>query len=267
MDAASQLLPDVPLTDAQPTRAPPAPTSPAMPTASPAMDREFIERNQIVERYLAGRLPPRGALEFERFCAQHPDLLDSIGLPARVHAGLRLLEAGGKPEPWAEKKRPVWEKPPVLISFAAFAVVLLVTSAVLAMKIGGRDTRIAALEKRIAEQPLSPATSTRTIQLVPARGGPTKAPAVIVGGGPVQFADIKVDLSWSKFANFRITIDREDQGRALVLHNVGKDSNGHVRFAFNTSALGPGNYDLTFQGLTWRGEPVAQAWATIGIQR
>ena len=126
MDAASQLLPDVPLTDAQPTRAPPAPTSPAMPTASPTMDREFIERNQIVERYLAGRLPPRGALEFERFCAQHPDLLDSIGLPARVHAGLRLLEAGGKPEPWAEKKRPVWEKPPVLISFAAFAVVLLV---------------------------------------------------------------------------------------------------------------------------------------------
>ena len=65
----------------------------------------------------------------------------------------------------------------------------------------------------------------------------------------------------------RITIDREDQGRALVLHNIEKDSNGHVRFAFNTSALGPGNYDLTIQGLTWRGEPVAQAWATIGIQR
>ena len=71
-----------------------------------------------------------------------------------------MLEAGGKPEPWAEKKRPVWEKPPVLICFAVFAVVLLVTSAVLAMKIGGRDTRIAALEKRIAEQPLLPATST-----------------------------------------------------------------------------------------------------------
>lgn len=111
MDAASQLLPDVPLTDAQPTRAP-ASALPAMPTASPAMDREFVERNQIVERYLAGRLPPRGALEFERFCASHPELLDSIGLPTRVHAGLRLLEAGGKPEPWAEK-RPVWEKPPV----------------------------------------------------------------------------------------------------------------------------------------------------------
>lgn len=266
MDPAAQLLPDVPLTEARPGVAAAAPPS-ATATTPPAMDRDFIERNQIVERYLSGRLPPRGALEFERFCADHPDLLDTIGLPARVHAGLRLLESGGKPEPWAEKKRPVWEKPPVLIGFAALVVVLLIVAAMLAMKIGERGATIATLEKRIAEQPLSPATSTRLIKLVPARGGPTKNPAVIVGGGPVQFADLKIDLAWSKYSKFRITIDREDQGRVAVLHNIEKDSNGHVRFAFNTSALGPGNYDLTIQGLTWRGEPVAQAWATIGIQR
>ncbi|MBX3666100.1 MAG: hypothetical protein KF834_10485 [Burkholderiales bacterium] len=265
MDAASQMLPDVPLTEARPKGA----TAPATPAAAPApaMDREFIERNQIVERYLSGRLPPRGALEFERFCASHPELLDTLGLPARVHAGLRLLEVGGKPEPWAEKKRPAWEKPPVLIGFALLVVVLLIVSSVLAMKIGDRGAAIAALEKRIAEQPRSPATSTRLIKLVPARGGPTRNPAVIVGGGPVQFADIKIDLAWSKYSNFRITIDREDQGRVAVLHNIAKDSNGHVRLALNSSALGPGNYDLTIQGLTWKGEPVAQAWATIGIQR
>ncbi len=239
----------------------------AAPAAPPAMDREFVERNQIVERYLSGRLPPRGALEFERFCASHPDLLDALGLPARVHAGLRLLEAGGKPEPWAEKKRPVWEKPPVLISFAVLVVVLLIAATALALQVGERGAKIASLEKRMAEQPLSPATSTRTIKLVPARGGPTKTPAVIVGAGSVQFADFKVDLAWSKFTNFRVTIDREDQGRVAVLHNIEKDSNGHLRFAFNTSAFGPGNYDLTFQGLSWRGEPVAQAWATIGVQR
>lgn len=269
MDAASQRLQELPLTEAPPPGpapiAPAAMASPAPP--APAMDREFIERNQIVERYLAGRLPPRGALEFERYCATHPDLLDAIGLPARVHAGLRLLESGGKPAPWEQKKRPVWEKPPVLIGFALLVVILLVVATVLAMQIGDRGRKIAALEQRIAEQPLSPATATRTIKLVPARGGPTKTPAVLVGGGPVQFADLKIDLAWSKFSNFRIIIDREDQGRVAVLHNIEKDSNGHVRFAFNTSALGPGNYDFTIQGLTWRGEPVAQAWATIAIQR
>ncbi|MGD9597888.1 MAG: hypothetical protein AB7G76_01340 [Steroidobacteraceae bacterium] len=231
------------------------------------MDREFIERNQIVERYLAGRLPPRGAVEFEHFCAAHPELLDSLGLAERVHAGLRLLDAGGKPSPWEQKQRPVWEKPPVLIGFAVLVVILLGAAAALALKVGDRGAKIAALEQRIVDQPLAPATSTRTIKLVPARGGPTHKPAVTVGGGPVQFADLKIDLAWSKYSNFRITIDRENQGRVAVLHNIEKDSNGHVRIAFNTSALGPGNYDFTIQGLTWRGEPVGQAWATIGIQR
>src|SRR5207302_1919758 len=83
----------------------PAPAAPA-PTTSPPMDRDFIARNQIVERYLSGRLPLKGATDFERFCREHPELLDEIGLPERVNAGLRLLEASGKPEPWQESARP-----------------------------------------------------------------------------------------------------------------------------------------------------------------
>jgi len=283
MDAATQMLPDVPLTDAPPPRraAGPSQSPAAAPNAAqttgqgaqgaawapPAMDRDFIERNQIVERYLSGRLPPRGALEFERFCTEHPDLLDALGLPARVNAGLRLLEVGGKPEPWAEKTLPLWQRPPVVIGALALALVLLIVSAVLASQLGQRSDEIAALETRVAEQPLAPATSTRTIKLVPARGGPTSSPAVVVGAGTVQFADFKIDIAWSKFDAFRITIDRAGQGRVAVLHNMKKDSNGHLRLAFNTSALGPGNYDLTIQGINWRGEPVAQAWATIGVQR
>jgi len=231
------------------------------------MDRDFIERNQIVERYLSGRLPPRGALEFERFCTANPDLLDAIGLPARVNAGLRLLEVGGQPEPWAERKLPFWQQPPVVIGAAALALVLLIVCGVLASQLGQRGTTIAALERQVAEQPLSPATSTRAIKLVPARGGPTSSPAVVVGAGTVQFADFKIDLAWSKFDTFRVTIDRAGQGRVAILHNLKKDSNGHLRLAFNSSALGPGNYDLTIQGVNWRGEAVAQAWATIGVQR
>ena len=36
------------------------------------MDRDFIARNQIVERYLSGRLPIKGATDFERFCKEKP---------------------------------------------------------------------------------------------------------------------------------------------------------------------------------------------------
>jgi hypothetical protein len=52
----------------------------------------------------------------------------------------------------------------------------------------------------------------------------------------------------------------------MVLHNVQKDSNGHVRVAFNTSALGPGNYQFSIEGLTWRGEARPEAWITLAVQ-
>ena len=41
--------------------------------AAGAMDRDFIARNQIVERYLSGRLPIKGATDFERFCKENPE--------------------------------------------------------------------------------------------------------------------------------------------------------------------------------------------------
>ncbi len=89
---------------------------------------------------------------------------------------------------------------------------------------------------------------------------------MIVGAaGTTQLADLKLDVSRSAYRSFRITIDRIDQGRVAILHNVAKDSNGHVRIALNTSALGPGNYQLTLEGLTWKGETVPDAWLTIGI--
>jgi len=231
------------------------------------MTRDFVERNKLAERYLAGKLPARAAADFERFCKDNPDLLDAIGLADRVNMGLRLLEAGGKPEPWAEKSRAKWDQPHVTIAAGIAAVVLLITAIVLGTRVSERGKRIAALETAVAEQPLQPATSTRSILLIPARGGPTKRPAVTVGAGYAQFADIKIDLTWSKFTTYRVTIDREDQGRVAVIYNALKDSNGHVRLAFNTSALGPGNYNFTIQGLTWRGEPIPQAWATVAVTR
>jgi hypothetical protein len=231
------------------------------------MDRDFIARNQIVERYLSGKLPIKGATEFERFCAEHPELLDELGLPERVHAGLRLLEASGKPEPWREADKKLWEKPPFVIALGVIAFALLITAGVLASSGSDKGRKIAALTKQVAEQPIEPATSTRTIRLLPSRQGASSSPAVILGGGQAQLADLKIDLSRSPYRAFRVTIDRVDQGRVAVLHNLLKDSNGHVRIALNSSAFGPGNYQLTIEGLTWRGDPEPDSWVTIGIQK
>ena len=231
------------------------------------MDSDFIARNQVVERYLSGRLPLKGATDFERFCHENPELLDEIGLPERVNAGLRLLEASGKPEPWQEKAKPKWQRPEVTIGLAAAVAVLSVTLLMLGGNNAGKSGQIAALKKQIFEQPLDPATSTREIRVLPSRSGASNTPAITIGGGAAQLGDLKIDESRSAFHAFRVTIDRIDQGRVAVITNLNKDSNGNLRLALNSSALGPGAYQFTIEGITWRGETEPDSWVTIGIAR
>jgi len=231
------------------------------------MDRDFIARNQVVERYLSGRLPLKGATEFERFCRENPAVLDELGLAERVNAGLRLLEASGKPEPWQDAKKPFWQKPQVTIGLLVAVIGLGVGLSAVMNDSAAKAVSLKKLQKQVAERPLDPATSTREIRLLPSREGGSNTPAIVIGGGSTQLADLKIDESRSPYKIFRVTIDRIDQGRVAVISELGKDSNGHLRIALNSSALGPGNYQLTIEGLTWRGDVEPDSWITIGIQR
>jgi hypothetical protein len=231
------------------------------------MDRDFIARNQVVERYLSGRLPLKGATDFERFCRENPDALDELGLPERVNAGLRLLEASGKPEPWQEAKKPFWQKPQVTLGLAAVVVGLGIALTYVMNDSATKTQRINKLQSQATERPLDPATKTRDIRLLPSREGGSNTPAITIGGGATELADFKIDESRSPYKIFRVTIDRIDQGRVAVISELAKDSNGHLRIALNSSALGPGNYQLTIEGLTWRGDAEPDSWVTIGIQR
>ncbi|HYM29270.1 MAG TPA: hypothetical protein VET66_14065 [Steroidobacteraceae bacterium] len=250
-----------------PAHAPSPPPAANTPLPAAPMDRDFIARNQVVERYLSGRLPLKGATDFERFCHDHPELLDAIGLPERVNAGLRLLEAAGKPEPWQEAPRPLWQKPAVTLALAATAAVFGIGLAIATGTATSRTHKVAELQKQLTEQALDPATSTRSIRLMPSRSGASNAPAIVIGGGKAELADLKIDESRSQYYMFRVTIDRIDQGRVGVITNLAKDSNGHLRIALNSSALGPGNYQLTLEGLDRRGDPQPDSWITIGVAR
>src|ERR1043165_2602477 len=93
---------------------------------APAMDREFIIKNQIVERYLAGRLPPKGVTDFEKLIRSRPQLIDELGLADKVNAGLRLLDAAGVAEPWQEKPKKLWENPAVIFGAIGLAIPALI---------------------------------------------------------------------------------------------------------------------------------------------
>jgi len=232
----------------------------------PVMDREFIARNRIVELYLAGSLPVRGATVFEKFCRENPQILDEIGLPERVHTGLRLLEASGKPEPWQEKPVRFWERPYVPLALAALVMMLGIGILVLNRQLAEQNRKVDALHKLVAEQPLDAATGTVTVGLQVTHAGPHAAIATPVGGAAAQLLNLKIDMTQSEYRAFRITIDRVDQGRVAVLNNLIKDSNGQLGFSVNSSALGAGVYQLTIEGLDWRGDPQQDSWAAFTIR-
>jgi hypothetical protein len=230
------------------------------------MDREYIARNRIVELYLSGGLPVRGASVFERFCRQNPQILDEIGLPERVHTALRLLEASGKPEPWQEKPKRFWEQPYVLAALSGLILVLGVATLVANKHVSEQTHKAAALQQLVTSQPLDAATGTSTVYIQPTRSGPRSANPAIVGGASAQLVNIKIDMNHSEFRAFRISIDRLNQGRVAVLNNLIKDSNGALSFSLNTSALGPDTYQLTIEGLDWRGDPQPDSWGAINIR-
>lgn len=257
----------VPAPAASPAPAAPAPS--ATPGGFPArgMDRDFIARNQVVERYLSGKLPIKAATDFERYCKEHPELLDELGLPERVNAGLRLLEASGKPEPWQEEAKPIWQQPKVMFGVAGLAVVLALVLSIVAASSVGKTRKILDLQRQVTDRTLDAATSTRVIRVLPNRSSASSMPAIVIGGRNAQLVDLHIDESRSPYKDFRITIDRLDQGRVMVIDNLSKDSNGHLRVVVNSSAFGPGNYLFTIEGLTLRLEPQPDSWVTIGVMQ
>jgi len=243
-----------------------APAAAAAPgTPAPVMDREFIIKNQIVERYLAGRLPPKGVTDFERLIRSRPQLIEELGLPDRVNAGLRLLDAAGIAEPWSEKPKKFWEKPAFTMGAAGLAAVALIGCLVLGMQVSSRDATIAKQKAENMERAIAPSTGKRTIIVGVARNGPPVQPTLSINYG--QFAEMKVDVSWSRYTSFKVSIDRVNQGRVAVLDGVEKDSNGHLRLSLNAGAFGPGDYMVAVEGLTMRRESVPIGWFRIAIAR
>ena len=243
-----------------------APGAPAtLPGApAPAMDREFIIKNQIVERYLAGRLPPKGVTDFEKLIRSRPQLIEELGLADRVNAGLRLLDAAGIAEPWAEKQKKFWEKPAFIFVAAGLAIAALIACAVLAMQVSSRDTAIAKLKQENHDRPVMPSTHKRNVRVATSRNGPPSASMLTISQG--EFADLKVDLSWTKYAMFRVSIVRVDQGRVAVIDGLTKDSNGDLRIALNAGAFGPGDYAVELEGLNMHREGLPMAWFRFTIQ-
>ncbi len=190
-------------------------------------------------------------------------MIEELGLADRVNAGLRLLDAAGIAEPWAEKQKKFWEKPVFGLIAAGLAAAALIACAVLAMQVNSRDAAITKLKQENHDRPVTPSTRKVPHRVIPVRNGPPSSSQVSVSPG--EFAELKMDLSWTKYQMFRVTIVRTDQGRVAEIDGLTKDSNGDLRISINAGAFGPGNYDVELQGLNMRREGLPMAWFRFSV--
>ncbi|MGO9514911.1 MAG: hypothetical protein ACLP2F_14910 [Steroidobacteraceae bacterium] len=215
----------------------------------PRFDAKFIEEHQLVDRYLENKLPFKGARDLENWCRAHPEYLSGLKLSERAQASLKLLEASGQPQDLREPPQPWWKSIYVLIGLGVLALLSLVAFWALMGKyilLRGEleDTRTRKDQGSLVQ----PATQ-RDLHVAPDHAPGIDRARIVVSRAAPQLIDVHIDMGYSTLMQYRMIVDKLDQGRALILNNVLKDSNNELRLTFNTTGIAAGIYTVRIEAL------------------
>jgi hypothetical protein len=219
------------------------------PATQPRFDAKFIEDHQLIERYLERKLPLRGARELENWCRANPAYLDALKLGERAEATLKLLEESGRPLDLREPRTPWWKTPYAAGAAGVIVVLCLLAVWALAEKLWLLRAELADAQVRMHQGPLLPPATETSVRIAPDRAEGVDSARIAVNSNAPQLMDLRIDMSYLKATQFRLIVDKKDQGRALVLHNLLKDSNGELKLTVNTTGLSAGTYVVRIEAL------------------
>jgi hypothetical protein len=236
------------------------------PTAPPRFDRKFIEDHKLVERYLENKLPFKGARDLENWCRANPDFLNELKLSERAHSSLKLLEASGQPQDLSEPKPPWWKSIYVPVGLGVAAFLCLVAFWVLFGKYMLLRGELADTKTLMNQGTLVQPATMREIMVTPDHAPGINRARITLSRSAPLLMDVRIDLSYTeKQMQFRMFVDKQDQGRALVLNNLLKDSNGELRMTLNSTGLSAGIYTVRIEALPPRGIPIPVGWLLLDV--
>jgi hypothetical protein len=237
------------------------------PTAPPRFDRKFIEDHKLIERYLENKLPLKGARDLENWCRENPEYLNELKLSERAQGSLKLLEASGQPQDLREPRPPWWKTVYALIGLGVVAFLSLVAFWALFGKYALLRSELEDTRASVNRGSLVQPATSREIYVAPDRAPGIDKSRIVVSRGAPLLMDLHIDLSYTnKQMQFRMLVDKRDQGRALVLENLLKDSNGELRMTLNSTGLAAGIYDARIEALPPRGIPIPTGWIILEVQ-
>jgi hypothetical protein len=243
------------------------PVSPvATASVSPRFDRKFIEDHKLIERYLTSKLPYKGARDLENWCRENPQYLAELNISERAQASLKLLEASGHPVDLTEPAPPWWKSIYVSIGVGIVAVFSLLAFWALLGKyvlLHGEleDTRTQMQQGSLVQ----PSVQTK-LRVTPDHAAGIDRAQIVVSRSAPQLMELHIDMAYTKSMQFRMFVDKKDQGRALILDNLTKDSNGELQVTFNTTGLPAGIYTARIEALPLHGVPIPEGWLILDVR-
>ncbi|HTE39889.1 MAG TPA: hypothetical protein VK629_03615 [Steroidobacteraceae bacterium] len=256
------------------------------------MDRTYIKSQRIVERYLSGDLTVREARDFEKFCRQNPDVLNTLPIPAGVKsklAGGGVLGADGggfdptatdtsidaaglddeddddEPKPSGFKGMPQEARKLALV-LGAVALIAAAGAGVLWVKASNLEKQLQTTQRAAKAAQLRAPGSVQVYRTRPSSSKPTAATVSIGSPNPPELVDLHIDMSETRYNTFLVTIENVESGRVMEIQRVGRDSNKQLRLNINSSALSRGDYDVKLEGYTWKGDTYPVGWVRLGMK-
>ncbi len=122
--------------------------------------------------------------------------------------------------------------------------------------------------KRVISQgPLVQPATEKAIYVTPDHAPGIDRARIKLSRAAPLLMDVHIDLGYTqKLMQFRLFVDKQDQGRALVLNNLLKDSNGELRVTLNSTGLSAGIYTVRIEALPPRGIPIPIGWLILEVQ-
>jgi len=257
------------------------------------MDAETIKAQRIVERYLSGDLPAIEARVFEKFCQEHPEIVEQFAIPVRLKTKLSTKQFDGThtsvftalpstierietrmPQPIVDKRKIDDEEPEqnsrvgdsrvgrILVGLLIIAVLL---GGILYFKNQEQQDQIKTLTAKAKALRIRAPGTTQTLRFVPSETRPV-APQYSISLAEAKLLDIHLDVSGIRFNSYALTIDKIDEARIVIIRRMAADTNKEVRFSLNSSAFGAGDYEFKLEGYNYKGETAEAGWLMIHMK-
>jgi hypothetical protein len=223
------------------------------------MEHSFIERSDVIDRYVRGRMPPAERSEFEEHFLDCQECLEQLELARSLREGIKVCAAqqpvvAARPRPgffdWFSW-RPAAAAAMAVLLISAIPSILLYRSLENTRMELFREVRRADQLTKAALLPPIPLTLSQT------RGAQT-AHIITIPNSP-RWILLAVELDTSPYHDYQAVL-RDDKGRSIWTSvSLKADGPDTVSVALPSWMLSPGDYVLALDGQAEGGSYAAAA--------